>query len=262
MAAGELGRSQSPDQTCVKKANQSARRHDSPLDKCRYRAPTEMVVIRTRILIWRTFETVEPSTSPDSWRPLLVDEIARILEGAPFRWWISGGNALDLHLGDHWREHGDLDVGICRNEAERVHEWFSEWDLWLAAAGELSPWDGRPLNLRRQENNVWARRSAQEGWAVDLTVNECTDDKWVYRREPSVTRDWTEAVLESPSGVPYLAPELQLLFKSKHLRGKDHADASHVIPAIDDERRVWLSKNLSPDHPWQEVIHRSSKANE
>jgi len=205
---------------------------------------------------------VEPGPSLDSWQPLSVDEAGRVFEGAPFKWWISGGHALDLYVGDRWREHDDLDVGICRSETSRVYEWLGEWDLWLAAVGELSPWDGRQLNLGRDENNVWARRNTRGRWAIDLTVNECSGNKWIYRRDASVTRDWGAAVLESPWGIPYLAPELQLLFKSKHLRAKDHADASHVIPVMGGERRAWLSVRLSREHPWQEIIGRSSKANE
>jgi hypothetical protein len=95
----------------------------------------------------------------------------------------------------------------------------------------------------------------------DLTVNECTEKKWIYRRDPSVTRDWDAAILETASGIPYLAPELQLLFKSKRPRAKDHSDADHVTPAMGDERRSWLSVRLNPDHPWQEIIARSSNAN-
>lgn len=205
---------------------------------------------------------VERSASPDLWQPLSVDEAARLFGDASFKWWISGGHALELHLGDHWREHDDLDVGICRNEAARVREWLSGWDLWLAAAEELSLWDGRPLNLGRHENNVWARRSTQESWAIDLTVNECSEERWVYRRDPSVTEDWEAAVLETPSGIPYLAPELQLLFKSNHRQAKDHVDASHVIPTIGEQRRAWLSERLSPDHPWQGIIARGSKTDE
>ncbi len=102
-------------------------------------------------------------------------------------------------MGDQWREHDDFDVGICRAETAMVHAGLVGWDLWLAAAGELSPWNGQPLNLGIHENNVWARRSAQEKWAMDLTLNECTEEKWIYRRDPSVTSDWDTAVLKTAS---------------------------------------------------------------
>lgn len=200
------------------------------------------------------------STDLDSWEPLRVDEVAELLTEAPFRWWISGGHALELHVGRSWRQHDDLDVGICRGQAPAVYAWLREWDLYVAAAGELSSWNGHPLRIDMDENNVWVRRSSQQPWAFDLTVNECTGDVWVYRRDLSLVRRWDDAVLEAPSGIPYLAPELQLLFKSKHPRPKDHDDARRVIPAMKHERSVWLSEHLDPDHPWQDIVGGNDRA--
>lgn len=42
------------------------------------------------------------------------------------------------------------------------------------------------------------------------------------------------AVLRSAAGIPYLAPELQLLYKSKGLRPKDDVDAAEVILSMLD----------------------------
>ena len=42
---------------------------------------------------------------------------------------------------------------------------------------------------------------------------------------PASRKPWDEAVLTSADGVPYLAPELQLLFKSRDVREKDDVDA-------------------------------------
>lgn len=203
---------------------------------------------------------MNPNESLGPWQPLSIEEATEIFARASFRWWISGGHALELHVGDRWRKHDDLDVGICRHDANQAHTWLHDWDLWVAAAGELSPWDGRPLDAERNENNVWARRDPEHPWAFDLTLNECTDQRWVYRRDPVVTRQWQSAVLDGPLGVPYLAPELQLLFKSKHLRPKDHGDARRVIPILENERRIWLSDHLDPDHPWQTTIKEASKS--
>ena len=50
-------------------------------------------------------------------------------------------------------------------------------------------------------------------------------------------------------GFPYLAPELQLLFKSKDNRTKDDRDATEVIPALNDEQRRRLRALLPGDHP-------------
>ena len=190
------------------------------------------------------------------WAPLSVEDAASLLEDAPFRWWISGGHALGLYMGEHWRTHEDLDIGICRQDAREVHTWLKGWEGCVSALGELSIWDGRELEAGRNENNIWIRRPSEEMWALDLTINEGDDQEWIYRRDLSLRRDWDSAVCESPSGIPYLAPDLQLLFKSKDPREKDHLDAARVIPALEDHERVFLFDHLSVGHPWLNLLQR------
>lgn len=62
--------------------------------------------------------------------------------------------------------------------------------------------------------------------------------------------------LTTSSGVPHLAPDLQLLYKAKGLRPKDDADARAVIPALEARRRTRLSGWLEDHHPWQELLDR------
>ena len=62
------------------------------------------------------------------------------------------------------------------------------------------------------------------------------------------------AVLRTADGVPYLAPELQLLYKSSNARAKDDVDAAEVIPSLDAGRQELLSRLLGPDHPWQRLL--------
>lgn len=190
----------------------------------------------------------------DRWEPWSVEQATRLFSEAPFRWWISAGHAFELHIGKTWRSHEDLDVGVCTSQVAEAYGWLSDWELHVAAAGRLTPWDGRRLDAARSENNVWARESADSPWRFDLTVGPCTPQDWVYRRDPSVTRPWNHAVLQSQSGVPYLAPDLQLLFKAKHPRPKDHIDAERVIPVLDSQARSFLAQHLSPEHPWQRLL--------
>ncbi|MGA9596700.1 MAG: amino acid transporter [Acidimicrobiia bacterium] len=186
----------------------------------------------------------------DVWDPLPIDDVAALLNGAPFRWWVSGGRALELHVGRSWRSHEDTDVGVLGSEVSRVAKRLSGWELAVAAGGRLSGWHGRPL--QPGENNVWAGRTA---WEIDFTVGADSDDEWVYRRYPAIRRPWSAAVLLSARNVPYLAPELQLLFKSKTARPKDHDDAEVVIPVLGRAARAFLEENLPAGHAWRRLLH-------
>lgn len=183
-----------------------------------------------------------------------LDEIVELFDGAPFRWWVSGGVALELYAGRSWRRHEDADVGILRQDAARVHQWLDGWELAVAAAGELTVWDGDPLVAAASQNNVWVRRPGESVWALDLTSGSGNDDGWIYRRDPAVVRPWELAVLRSADGIPYLAPDLQLLFKSKSPRPKDHEDARLVIPLLTAAEQGFLHQHLADDHDWRGLL--------
>ena len=188
------------------------------------------------------------------WEPLTLQAAVQTFALAPFRWWISGGHALDLHMQRSWRDHEDTDVGVVRSDLPAVHTFLTHWDLHIAAAGQLMTWRGEPLEIDRHQNNLWCRVTAGAPWLLDVTIGEGSNDSWIYRRDPSVQQRWDVAVLRTTDGIPYLAPELQLLFKSKGLRPKDDVDAAEVIPALDAAQRGFLGRHLRVDHPWRRLL--------
>ena len=58
-------------------------------------------------------------------------------------------------------------------------------------------------------------------------------------------------------GVPYLAPEVVLLFKAKAAREKDELDLGRALPLLEPARRAWLADALRlvhPGHAWIDVV--------
>lgn len=193
--------------------------------------------------------------SLDNWEPLSLKKAVAVFTGASFRWWICGGHALDLHTGTSWRPHEDLDVGILRTEAGSVYNWLSPaWDLWVAARDTLAPWRGEALDRGRDENNVWARECPDTPWRFDLTVGDGNDIEWIYRRDESIRQPWDLTVQRTNDDIPYLTPEIQLLFKSKDPRPKDELDAERVIPLLDARQKGFLQAGLGRGHPWCELL--------
>jgi len=194
-----------------------------------------------------------------AWTPLPLAETVARFTPAPFRWWISGGLALELHTGRSWRHHSDTDVGVLRRDAPGVVSVLAGWDLHVASGGALSPWTGAPLLADRRQNNVWCRPDPSSPWCLDLTVADGDDEAWTFRRDPSVRVPWPDAVLETRDGIPYLAPELQLLFKSRDRRDKYDVDAREVIPALDPARRARLGAFLPAGHPWRPLLEAARR---
>jgi len=190
------------------------------------------------------------------WQPLGLGDVVRLFAGFPARWWITGGLALELHLGRSWRAHEDSDVSLLRQDAPALRHLLAGWDLCVAAAGSLSPWDGAPPSAEANHNNVRCRTATDQPWCLDVTIGDGDGDCWVFRRDPALRVPWDEAVLHDREGVPYLAPELQLLFKNKNARPKDDVDAREVIPELTVDRRRRLRHLLPDDHPWQALVER------
>ncbi|HVA05585.1 MAG TPA: hypothetical protein VNG12_02475 [Acidimicrobiales bacterium] len=188
------------------------------------------------------------------WQPLSLEDTVRLFAAFPGRWWISGGRALELHVGRSWRDHEDSDVSVLRQDMAGLKTVLIGWDLQVAAAGALSSWTGYALRAGRSQNNVWCRPGKNAPWSLDVTIGDGDATSWVYRRDPNLQVEWDEAVLRTASGIPYLAPELQLLFKGKDIRPKDDVDAREVIPELDGERTARLRKALPADHPWHALL--------
>ena len=182
-----------------------------------------------------------------------LEEVLEIFTDAPFRWWVSGGHALEFHLGRCWRAHDDIDIGILRVDGSEVHAWLDGWELWIAVDGDLRPWLGEALDAETGENNVWVRAQGASSWIFDMAINSGDAEGWVYRRDQRILRSWETTILKTANGIPYLAPEIQLLFKAKDPRPKDHRDAAEVIPELSAKQRWFLREHLGVGHPWAQM---------
>jgi hypothetical protein len=170
--------------------------------------------------------------------------------GAP--WWIAGGWALDLYAGTQTRPHADLDVGMLRRDAPAVLAALSDWEFFEVQGGVHSTL-ARGQAPRAAVNCLWGRPVGDSSWALELMLDDSSGDDWVYRRDPQIRRSLDSVIRWSAEHIPYLAPEIQLLYKSKAPREKDQADFERVAPRLDAAARGWLRdalKKQNPLHPW------------
>jgi hypothetical protein len=135
----------------------------------------------------------------------------------------------------------------------------SVWDLHAAdPPGTLRPWPVSEV-LAAPVHDVFCRRTPSSSWAFQFMVDDTDGDDWLFRRDHRVRRPVASLPgAASRPGLPVLAPEVQLLYKSGVAGGsgprpKDEVDLDHLGPVLDDAQRAWLVGSLSllePDHPW------------
>ena len=194
-----------------------------------------------------------------SWRAIHPTDAANLLAPSEAPWWIAGGWALDLFSGRPTRPHIDLDVGVLRRDVSSVLHGFSTWEVFEAKNGRL-------IRLAAEcvpsldVYSLWCRPTAADPWAIELMLDEADGDTWVYRREPRIRRAISAVIRQSPDGLPYLAPEIQLLYKSKRPRKRDDVDFAQICPLLAADARRWLHDALeltAPDHRWIAVLKDS-----
>jgi len=186
------------------------------------------------------------------WRAVDPTAVAEWFSGLDVPWWIAGGCALDLYLGEPGRLHEDLDVGVLRSTISTILSALPGWEIFEAKNGRLSQLQAHRVP-RSNVHSLWCRRSGAHRWEVELMLEEGSGDEWVYRRCASIRRPFSSVTQRSLSGIPYLAPEVQLLYKAHGTRPRDQADFDRVVPQLSIAAQTWLREVLErseSSHPW------------
>lgn len=187
------------------------------------------------------------------WRAWSPAEAAERLSSAPPCWYVVGGWALDLFVGGLGRTHSDLEIGVPRARFADIVDALPgyEWDV--VGDGYARPFPEEAHN----QHQTWLRDPATGLYHLDVFREPHRGDRWVCRRDASITLPYDELILRTGDGILYVIPEAVLLFKAKALRGKDETDFLRALPAMDRSRRARLSEWLTrvhPDHAWLETL--------
>jgi hypothetical protein len=191
-------------------------------------------------------------TAPEPWRAWTPDEAARRLADLEVPWAVAGGRAVDLHLGHTTRMHHDLEICVPAGHADTVLAVFPppRWSWHVPESGLLHPVDGpdgEGLFARGHQTWLW---SVDDGaYVLDVFREPHDGDTWIYRRHPTLRRPMADVIATSSSGLPYVRPEIVLLFKAKDCRPKDEADLAVCLPTLDRPARAWLRTAVALVHP-------------
>jgi hypothetical protein len=198
---------------------------------------------------------LEPSTL-GNWATTTPEDAASWFTSLTVPWWVAGGWALDLFLGRQSRTHGDFDIGVLRRDSPQLLAALSTWEIFEAQNGALSqlPYGMAP---RQDVNSLWCRPAGSMLWNAEVLLDAGDTQFWVFRRQPQIRRPLNEVIRRTPRGLPYLAPEIQLLYKARAPRPRDQDDFAHVVPCLDTPARKWLQESLQmtqPGHDWLAVL--------
>ncbi|MFI5769300.1 nucleotidyltransferase domain-containing protein [Streptomyces sp. NPDC051658] len=188
------------------------------------------------------------------WDPPPPDEAARLFAPLRVPWWMAGGYAVEFAVGHAFRDHGDIDVLLLRRDQLAAQRLLAGWEWWAAdPPGTLRPWLPGEV-LPPYVHDIWCRPGPDEPWCVQLMLDDAEGDDWLFRRDPRIRLPLDRLGRVSGDGVPYLCPEVQLLYKAGSPRPKDEEDFAKALPVLTADQRAWLTGTITlaqgAGHPW------------
>jgi hypothetical protein len=180
-------------------------------------------------------------------------EVAEIMRGFGRRWFIAGGWAVDLFIGRETRPHKDIEIAVLREDQMEVRRHFSGWGLnKILPDKSVEAWpEGQWLELPIHE--IHAERGHGNLRSLEILLNDSSREMWRFRRNPEIGFPMARIGRLSSDGVPFLVPEIVLLYKAKNSTCEDMDDFDLLEPLMGKEGREWLAQAIAkchPGHPW------------
>lgn len=180
--------------------------------------------------------------------------ITSLMAGFNKEWFIAGGWAIDLFIGKVTREHKDLEFAVFRKDQLDLKHYLKEWEFKKVIKGEFHTWENEFLELPVHEIHASNKLNREE---IEILLNETKDHNWKFRRDPRISSPLNSIGSYSATGIPYLKPEIVLLYKAKNTREKDHQDFMTIKDYLDNEQKQWLRYSLElhkPEHKWLQFL--------
>lgn len=207
--------------------------------------------------------------NPEPFHSLL--ELAGMLSSLNKPWYVAGGWSIDLYLQQRRREHKDVDIAVFRQDQLVIQMYLLDrgWKLWkyMGDTEAIEPWlPGEKLEL--PDRGIFAEPVNEIG-SIDILLSEKKGKQWWYHRDARITHSIKTVGMNLDLGIPFLSPEIVLLFKARHLyvdepnyilhRQADENDFQAVRRLLNVKRRTWLEKAIGllyPNHPWLKYLRQ------
>ncbi|MBF6600532.1 MAG: hypothetical protein IVW36_08485 [Dehalococcoidia bacterium] len=199
--------------------------------------------------------------------PAALAPVVELMAAYRRQWALCGGWAVDAWVGRETREHADVDISVFVQDQRTLFEDLRGWQLVPHDAltpTNAEPWAGREL---RHPGHLHGRRDRGEpvpasgilwpkdGFILDVQLDDRAGDEWLLQRQSAVRIPVARGILPSPWGLPTVAPEVLLFFKSRDLRRRDKLDFATLLPLLDSAQRAWLRDAvLRCGHPWSAAL--------
>ena len=120
----------------------------------------------------------------------------------------------------------------------------------------FEPWEVGQI-LDHKIHGSWARESPSSPWRFEFLLHGIDHEVWSFRYCPAVRHPLTHIGRTTPDDIPYLQPEIALLYKAARRRELDEEDFRRVLPRLSSGQRAQLAADIMhcwPEHPWLDLL--------
>lgn len=171
--------------------------------------------------------------------------------------WIAGGCAIDLYLQRSTREHHDMDIALTQSltaaQEYTIGEVYQLEERFVKNEEAADGWTERYLTGIPRSRHLFPR--------LDLFIICVTEGVWNFRNNSAIRRP-IELIGQNLDGVPFIAPEVVLLYKATRRNSADDADFVTACSRLNSEPRRWLAQNLQnldSAHPWLALLSKKEE---
>ncbi|MFC4374317.1 nucleotidyltransferase domain-containing protein [Nocardia halotolerans] len=194
------------------------------------------------------------------WDPWTPSVVAARLASSPVPWAVAGGWALDLFAGEVSRAHDDIEISIPRTAFRQIAAVFPEYEWDVPGDGTL--WPYAQAAERADLHQTWLRDPSTGTFHLDVFREPHDGNTWICRRDNTIRLPYTDLLRRSrTTEIPYLVPEVVLLFKARANRPKDDNDFHRILPLLLGYQLArlnsWLGR-VHPGHSWLTEIARAT----
>ena len=181
-------------------------------------------------------------------------KVKNIMDKFGFPWFIAGGWAIDLFLDRETRTHDDIEIGIYREHQMKLQKYFEKRKKYyinnksLIGKHTKVEWNKEYLRLPIHELYI-----EYNDFEIEVLLNERDEANWIYRRNEKIKHNEQTVILNTKDGIPYLCPEIVLLYKTKEIREKDIQDIKNASTKMNDSQIKWLIDSINDNEIKEKV---------
>jgi hypothetical protein len=188
------------------------------------------------------------STSNVGFGPVLA--VRSLLSDLTVPYWIAGGWAIDLAVGRVTRDHADVDIMLLERDEHALRTDLTQVDVQLIGRdGQPGPWPAGRRPIAAPDRLILHSKNLP--LPTEVLLASAVGAFRVYHRGAHCIRRPLAGITRHRDGIPFLAPEVALLFKSRSNGDKDRHDIETALPALNAEQRSWLQDTLEHMPPGQ-----------